>query len=477
MSDPDTTLFHYLLGPSTVAPTTLSLRQIGRMLASKTRMPVTANTLLVAVGGQDWQAARSTPILAEICASDWYYQEGSEANGPVSCTDLVALSGQTRVYHAIQAPEWKPIQELPNLSTALEILRVETKVVQKKEDDLEDFLKETEKEMSVQDDEYESDGGTLYCKKEGEWQKNKPQPATKEAKKKEETEIKQQPSQPAPKPGKKRQRAKFSARNARNWIYLTGLPPDVTATELESHFSKVGLLDLDPLTQRPKIKIYRDDDKEDCKGDGSLCFARPESVDLAIQVLDEAPLRPSVDPSQQFPLRIERAKFEQHGETFEKRRRGISEAQRKVAKLATQQAMDWDEGHERLTGGRKGLKIIVLKNMFRPDRVDIEELERELASKCDAWGEVEKITIFRQNPEGVVIIKFAQPAAASEAVQEMNGATWKDLGRVEASFWDGVADFTVKTEEGPNEEQRHEEFGSWLDQQELPDDLRLQTED
>ena len=40
-------------------------------------------------------------------------------------------------------------------------------------------------------------------------------------------------------------------------VYVTGLPPDVTADELNDHFRKCGLIRVDTDTGEPKIKIYR----------------------------------------------------------------------------------------------------------------------------------------------------------------------------------------------------------------------------
>lgn len=42
-----------------------------------------------------------------------------------------------------------------------------------------------------------------------------------------------------------------------NWIYVTGLPSDVTEEELVEHFSKAGVLAINPATATPKVKIYR----------------------------------------------------------------------------------------------------------------------------------------------------------------------------------------------------------------------------
>ena len=57
-----------------------------------------------------------------------------------------------------------------------------------------------------------------------------------------------------------------------------------------AHFSRVGLVALNPVTQQPKLKLYRQEDGS-LKGDASLCYAAPESADMAVNVLSEGYLR------------------------------------------------------------------------------------------------------------------------------------------------------------------------------------------
>jgi HIV Tat-specific factor 1 len=387
-------------------------------------------------------------------------------------------------------------------------------------DELEAFLTSTanmqgHKNMDDDDDDehdydegYESDGGTRYVKdpRTGNWihealapkrEKSKAAAAaaTQQTSKSVSESTASNTSSQQPNKKKKRKGAKFAAKNAKCWVYITGLPPDVTVDEVATVFGKAGIIDLDPETQRPKIKLYKHKDGTaahqaggQCKGDGSLCFARKESVDLALTLLDESQFRPSVTHTTDSVIRVQRAKFEQHGTEFDDKRARISNDKRKVAKLAAIQAMDWDEGefNGRLTGGRKGLRIIVLKHMFNPaalaGRPDEDSLlasmEQDLHAECEQWGVVEKITIFSKNPAGVVIVKFATPGAASDAVKELDGRMWKEAGRVEASFWDGVTDFTVRDEvkEQKESEERQEQFGQWLEHQELPEELRLKVD-
>eukprot|EP00984_Skeletonema_dohrnii_P004638 scaffold1636_cov103-Skeletonema_dohrnii-CCMP3373.AAC.4 len=318
---------------------------------------------------------------------------------------------------------------------------------------------------------------------------------------------------------RKRKKPKFSAKSARNWIYVTGLPLDTTEEELSKYFSKVGIIDIDPESLKPKIKLYRHKKKQlqtcvsgeenghgsgggELKGDASICYARPESVELALQILDENLFRDGAI------LSVQRAKFEQHGSTFDMdksggnnggvggKRRIISESKRRVARLAAIQAVGWDESENgRIAGGLKGLRIIVLMNMFDPRELEHDDddnngdensgdtrlraLEREIHTECEEIGTVEKITIFSKHPAGVVIVKFVKPNDASDAVKAFNGKVRGNGRKVEASFWDGTTDYTVVDveKEEKEAEKRLDKFGDWLEEQELPEEFQLRVEE
>ena len=467
-------------------------------------------------------------------------------------------SSTTRVYsETTQA--WKLLSEVPHLQTVLRALQpsqsnisttsnpeemafpdehaktTDTATTSNKShinDELEAFLADTEQQLGKQnihlqdgtnnnnnnnnDDEeeaYESDGGTRYLRDHasGKWVHedlvqlarqqqetnnhdalpNKPPTKTKLP----------TPSTTQQSSSKKRKRGQFAARNAKHWIYVTGLPLDTNTEELHKVFSKAGILDLDPTTLQPKIKLYRHKLDNTLKGDASLCYARPESVELAMTLLDGTPLRYENDDTNTI-MSVQRAKFEQHGAQYDTAKtKRISQTQRKVAQLAAYQARDWDEGDtDRLAGGRKGLRIIVLKHVWKRIVNDDDDdnnkdstadknnndtnpeeaaFQAKLGRACEAHGQVEKMTLFANHPDGVVIVKYATPKAASDAIQAFHGQTEWTGRPVQAIFWDGETDYSTLKDEAKEQEEmeaRHEEFGQWLEEQEdLPEELRLKT--
>jgi len=405
-----------ILCPPDPTPTSI----VNKNEATKNTCLIQANTLLLGYNpstgqysNEGWKAANSIDIVREACAT-WYYEGvGREVMGPISARALALLFDQnkdengissellvnarTRVWSSDFATKWRSIDEIKNLQNVFDLFResaIQNEVlkmgVQKvtnreqvhgKTDDQNNEMEEearrelaaflsSQKDDSNLDDEendeeegFESDGGTYYVKNStlGNWMPSKKRPSSsinENEKVKKNQKIYALNTNTTSTKRKKKRKTKFAAKNAKQWIYVTNLPLDTDEDEVARYFSKAGILQLDPESQRPKIKLYRHKVNGDSvsnvgalKGDASICYARAESVELALQVLDEAMFR----PESKIPLSVKRAKFEQRGDTFQDtgRNKSISMAKRKVARLAALQAVGWDEGENgRITGGK-----------------------------------------------------------------------------------------------------------------------------
>ncbi|KAL8701214.1 MAG: hypothetical protein Q9201_005038, partial [Fulgogasparrea decipioides] len=73
-------------------------------------------------------------------------------------------------------------------------------------------------------------------------------------------------------------------------VYVTNLPPDVSVQEVSDVFSRCGVIAEEIDRRKPRIKLYTDDDGN-FKGDALILYFRAESVDLAIQMLDDTDFR------------------------------------------------------------------------------------------------------------------------------------------------------------------------------------------
>ena len=184
-------------------------------------------------------------------------------------------------------------------------------------------------------------------------------------------------------------------------------------------------------------------------------------------------------------LSVGKASFKQKGDTLERdgKMDRATLQKRKMAKLAAAQAVSWDAGaNGRIAGGAKGLTIVVLKNAFTREELEASEndamsnIEKAVVDECAELGSIEKITVFSKSRESVVTVKFKEVEAANNCVERMNGkADWRGLGlRLKCHFWDGVTDYTNRNDaaEEAEEKKRLDEFGDWLESQELPDELK-----
>jgi len=73
-------------------------------------------------------------------------------------------------------------------------------------------------------------------------------------------------------------------------VYVTNLPLDATVDEINDVFSRCGVIAEEIDSSSPRIKIYTDD-QGNPKGDAFIMFFRPESVQLAISLLDDTDFR------------------------------------------------------------------------------------------------------------------------------------------------------------------------------------------
>ena len=84
-------------------------------------------------------------------------------------------------------------------------------------------------------------------------------------------------------------------------------------------------------------------------------------------------------------------------------------------------------------------------------------------------GEVEKITVFKDNPLGVVAVKFVEGGAAQLAIERMHRA--KMAGReVTCEYFDNITDYRMKEDE-KQVEKRIDSFGDFLNEDVNPDKI------
>jgi RNA recognition motif-containing protein len=61
-------------------------------------------------------------------------------------------------------------------------------------------------------------------------------------------------------------------------VYTSGFPSNIDEEEFVKFMSKCGVIQKDPRTGKPKIKLYRTKEEGEPKGDGTCCYVKMESV-------------------------------------------------------------------------------------------------------------------------------------------------------------------------------------------------------
>lgn len=525
----------------------------------------TLNSMVWCPGLPSWQPIAATEPFTSTCilyAQQWYYLEQdpdsdeTAQKGPILTQMLLhklsegTIDGLTLVISNTMT-KWEKISDLPLLKEAM---RKIAEAEEEAEMRAANILDATNEEMMTYNDEQpsfplpsdatsDSDSATAPAttiKELSQQDNSNPHPAISTA-------------HTAPKTNhKKKSSNSGGVARQHNWVYITGLTPDTTVDEVHAHFSKVGLIALNPLTQEAKIKLYYDDAGR-VKGDCSLCYVAPQSADMAVSILSEGYIRPNC------MVVVSRAEFESlqesgHGtdgsahtgkkskalsdaaeanaakksrvQNIKKGPTGPTAAQLKTAYAATKQALSWSEDDD--TGVHSGLstalKIVVIEGFFLPieflsnDDSYETALEDRIATQCEKYGEIEKITVFSKNPLGPTIVKFSTAHAAEQCIKCTNGQLYTPLPasasasanasinksaatadatrRLKAYYWDGSTNFDVfgmpakgntSSEQyasglggggdSDDEEKRLDEFGSWLeDQDDLPEEFTLRQE-
>ncbi|KAK4987620.1 hypothetical protein LTR28_001834, partial [Elasticomyces elasticus] len=105
---------------------------------------------------------------------------------------------------------------------------------------------------------------------------------------------------------KKKQKPEEARAERKNTaVYVTNLPEDVTVDEVHHAFSRCGVIAENIDEGGHRIKLYMDDEKR-FKGDALIVYFRPESIQLAIDLLDDSDFRLG-QPHPMGPMRVQEA--------------------------------------------------------------------------------------------------------------------------------------------------------------------------
>jgi HIV Tat-specific factor 1 len=247
-------------------------------------------------------------------------------------------------------------------------------------------------------------------------------------------------------------------------VYVTGLPPDATVDEIHDLFSRKGGVIAEEIDSgRPRIKMYTGDDGE-FKGDALVVFFKPQSVEMAIMLLDDTDFRFSDTGLGTGKMRVQAAEasykkvqYDEEGNQITAKGKGkeaptngtgtaadraranadrqkiIKKTQKLAAKLA-----DWSDDEpsaavQAEAQAAKHKRVVVLRHMFtqaelEEDPAALLDIKEDVREECEKLGAVTNVVLYDEEPDGIVSVKFRKPEAALACVQMMDGRAFD--GRV-----------------------------------------------
>ena len=190
-----------------------------------------------------------------------------------------------------------------------------------------------------------------------------------------------------------------------------------------------------------RIKMYEDDQGQ-FKGDALVVYFRPESVDLALQMLDDTEFRLGTQgPNGNMRVQAADFSYKSQQEAPEKRnKRDQQKVIRKTQKMNNKLA-DWDDDDPQQLPdtSSKFNKVVVLKHMFslqelevcllsrslsccllthpKDDPSAILDIKEDIRDECSKLGNVSNVVLYDKEPAGVATVKFADPDAAAKCVE------------------------------------------------------------
>ncbi|KAI4255437.1 MAG: hypothetical protein LQ352_002576 [Teloschistes flavicans] len=248
-------------------------------------------------------------------------------------------------------------------------------------------------------------------------------------------------------------------------VYVTNLPTDVSVQEVSDVFSRCGVIAEEIDRGKPRIKLYTDDDGN-FKGDALILYFRAESVDLAVQMLDDTDFR----LGRAVPggkMKVAAADFSyktQKDAPAKSNNKDKKKIIKKTQKLNNKLA-DWDDDDPqamRDTNSRWD-KVVILKHLFtlkelEEDPAAILDIKEDIREECAKIADVTNVVLFDKEADGVASL--------------MDGRYFSGT-RVEAYIADGSEKFKKSSErklqlgedgeEEGEESKRLDEFGSWLE--------------
>ncbi|KAK8889768.1 HIV Tat-specific factor 1 [Tritrichomonas musculus] len=228
-------------------------------------------------------------------------------------------------------------------------------------------------------------------------------------------------------------------------VVITDLPDKTTLKQISLFCRKAGVIAVHPQTGDELI-IYNPK-----KHKATVTFSYPEGANHAISLLSGEHI------VEGHPVQVERAKSEPFDFNEWK---GAMRKQRKFHSY-----MGEDHTEELSAAEQKKLKVMVLRKVFTPQEMikDPElygQIIKDWTEIGSQFGKVTLVKPIEAHPEGVVIVRFDTPQAASKAISQLDDAEYHER-KITSEPWDGT-DLSYRESE-EDIEKRIEQYEKFID--------------
>ncbi|KAI0095797.1 hypothetical protein GGR51DRAFT_544596 [Nemania sp. FL0031] len=257
-------------------------------------------------------------------------------------------------------------------------------------------------------------------------------------------------------------------------VYVTGLPLDATVDEVHDVFSrKCGVVAEEIDSGRPRIKLYTDE-QGNLQGDALVVFFKPQSVEMAIMLLDDTDFRYTASGLSSGRMRVQAAESKYKKTHYDREGEGEGEAgnggasvggggggggsgehtgphnhitgagkprdkareqdKKKVIKRTQKldaKLADWDDDDDspfaaQLETNAPKNRVVVLRHMFtlrelEEDPAAMLEIKEDIRDECAKLGTVTNVVLYDLEEDGIASVKFKTPEAAAACVDLMDG--------------------------------------------------------
>lgn len=231
---------------------------------------------------------------------------------------------------------------------------------------------------------------------------------------------------------------------------------------------KAGVIAEEIDSGNPRIKLYNDE-AGNFKGDALVVFFKPQSVEMAIMLLDDTDFRLEASGAGVGRIHVQAAESSYKKVQYDQddaaagdkggaggpkpadkpaqknnrdRQKIIKKTQKLDAKLA-----DWDDDDPYPTQAEvsKWDKMVILRHMFTLAELDDDpaaliEIKEDIREECAKLGAVTNVVLYDEEKDGIVSVKFRDVESALACIQLMHGRSF-DGRTVQATLATGTEKF------------------------------------